>query len=118
MSLPASVSSMTIGSIWGTGPNDVYAVASDQFGAAGALLHYGGSAWTVELNTSFGLTAVGGTGASTRYVVGFGGAMYAKSSNSWVPVPSGTTEDFSTIYFTQDGTGWAGGRNGLLLKKP
>jgi photosystem II stability/assembly factor-like uncharacterized protein len=102
--------------MWGSGPNDVYIV-----GDSGTLLHSidGGKTWTAE---ALGLThenlySVWGIGADHVYVVGNAGGILHKQAGRWALEPSGTTESFYAAWAGDATTVFAGGTNGVLLRR-
>ena len=67
----ASVSSGTTSSlsgIWGSGPNDIWAV--------GGVVHWNGSAWAaVSSGTTRGMSGIWGSGPDDLWAVGDGGTI-------------------------------------------
>ncbi|MBN9161526.1 MAG: hypothetical protein J0I07_11215, partial [Myxococcales bacterium] len=68
--------------VWGTGPNDVWAV-----GAEGTILHFDGVAWTVS-STGLGsgqevnLTGIWGSGPNDVWAVGGNVALHFTGTKS------------------------------------
>ena len=117
MSVPAAASGMWMGSVWGSGPHDVYTVAYDNSGSNGILLHYDGTAWSIAVQRPYYLIGVGGTAGNDVSVGGDGGRMLHFDGVTWTETTTPTTALLGTIWFTQDGTGWAGGADGALLRR-
>lgn len=67
--------------IWGSGPSDVWAV-----GAAGTILHWDGSAWSMSSSGgTSALTGVWGSSSTDVWVVGPNDVLH-RSGSSWAPV--------------------------------
>ena len=110
---PAPTSSELQG-LWGSGPNDVWAV-----GSAGALVHYDGSSWTelVSSPTSERLTSIWGSGPNDIWAVGFGGTILHFDGAGWNAVsPAPTTDDVYLVWGTGPDDVWASAaENGTFL---
>ena len=68
-----------LGGVWGTGPNDVYAVGTLAADARGVVFHYDGSGWTEQIELPIGLVSVWGI-ADTVYAGGLQGTVYKKTT--------------------------------------
>jgi hypothetical protein len=74
--------------------------------------------WTILDTSTVQLTDMFFTGASTGYVVGYGG-LILKTTNgglNWRTLNSGIGQDLWRIYFVNQLTGYIVGTNGLILK--
>src|SRR5574339_663805 len=108
LSLPAGWGSGYLYGVWGSGPNDVYAVGSGYSGAAflPLLYHNNGSTWTAtSLPLPAGVTSgylygIWGSSTNDVYAVGYGNTgtttiplLYHSNGSSWseagLPAPSG-----------------------------
>jgi photosystem II stability/assembly factor-like uncharacterized protein len=102
--------------MWGSGPNDVYIV-----GDSGTLLHStdGAKTWTPEALglTNENLYSVWGIGTDHVYVVGNAGGILHKQAGKWALEPSGTTESFYAAWAGDATTVFAGGTNGVVLRR-
>jgi hypothetical protein len=68
-----------LGSVWGSGPNDVFAV-----GYEGTILHYDGQSWqSVVLKTGF-LEGVWRSGPNDVFAVGIDGTLLHYDGISWL----------------------------------
>jgi hypothetical protein len=102
--------------IWGSAANDVWAVgeASGDAGKAGAILHFNGSAWSVETNALAGLNAVWGSVANDVWAVGFQGTILHWDGATWSPSASGMTNTLYGIWGSSARDVWAVGDSGVL----
>lgn len=95
--------------VWGTSPNNVYAV-----GDVGTIMHYDGSAWqVVDTPTRQDLYAIWGTGPNNIYAVG-DDVMLHYDGTAWssVPLPrrpSGRPYLLRAIWGSGPNDIWAGG---------
>lgn len=75
--------SKTIYGMWGTAPNNVYAV-----GNGGGLFHYAGAGWTQQANfTDKDLRGVHGVSETEIYAIGLQGSAAKFDGFGWQPVP-------------------------------
>ncbi|MCI0457632.1 MAG: hypothetical protein L0Z62_11730 [Gemmataceae bacterium] len=87
--------------VWGSGPNDVYAVGDN-----GLILHSSdqGATWAPEVSgTTSNLTGVWGSGSSIVYAVGANGTILRRQTNV-VSVPSATPEGLTVTLESPAGT--------------
>jgi hypothetical protein len=88
-----------LNAIWGSGPNDVWAV-----GMNGTILHWNGTAWaSVPSGTVNQLYGAWGSGPSDVWAVGSGGTILHWNGAAWASVPSGETDNIYTV--------WGSGQN-------
>ncbi|HEX5058300.1 MAG TPA: hypothetical protein VFV99_03020 [Kofleriaceae bacterium] len=77
--------SETLYSIWGTAPDNIYAV-----GRNGTILHHDGLSWTQQPSpTSFDLHAIQGTAANDIYAAGDSLALLHYNGSQWTSVGGG-----------------------------
>jgi hypothetical protein len=107
---------LAVHGIWGSTPNDVWAVGElfSDGGRAGALLHFDGSAWSVETNDANGLNAVWGSAANDVWAVGNGGAILHWNGMAWSPSASGTTNVLNGVWGSSATDVWVVGDLGVL----
>jgi hypothetical protein len=80
----------TFAKIWGSGPNDVYAVGGGGSGGGGVptIVHWDGGKWTAQtvptLDKSAILTSVWGRSATDVYVVGWNSTILHNDGSGWV----------------------------------
>jgi hypothetical protein len=98
-------------SVWGTGPQDVFAV-----GQPGVILHYDG-AWTLDSVPDTTLTAVWGASSSDVYACGHNGAIWHYDGAGWSRQNSGTGADLFDIGRGPYGEIHAVGKNGTVLRR-
>lgn len=76
--------------VWGSSPDDVYAVGGDFWG--GGIIHYDGEHWTVmDSGIQSNLIDMWGASAQDIYVVGFGYSIFHFSEPSIVTTSSSST---------------------------
>jgi hypothetical protein len=98
-------------SVWGSGPNDVWAV-----GDAGTILHWNGTAWTgVPSGTGNDLYGVWGSGPNDVWAVGAGGTVLHWNGTAWTGVSSGTTNYLRSVWGSGASDVWAVGDAGTIL---
>jgi hypothetical protein len=97
--------------IWGTGPDDVFAV-----GGAGTILHFDGTSWAPQTsNTTQYLWGISGTSDSDIYAVGSGGTILHYDGNEWQNIPSPVTRIITGVVAIAPNNVYAVGESGLLL---
>ena len=107
--------------IWGTSPDDLWAVGGDPGGAAGAFVwRYDGSEWRVEDGApAVGLThyfKVWGRSATDVRIVGMDGVILEYDGNAFTVADSPTTNRLLTVHAGPDGTYAAvGGRSSAVI---
>ena len=71
-------SGLGLSSVWGSGPNDVWAV-----GAKGSVIHWDGTTWTsTPIDTNYSLQSVYGTGPNDIWVVSTASLIYRSTGFS------------------------------------
>ncbi|HZF50090.1 MAG TPA: DUF4215 domain-containing protein, partial [Polyangiaceae bacterium] len=81
-------------SVWGSGPNDVFAV-----GDSGTILHYDGQSWrSVDAKTSENLGGVWGSGPNDVFAVGDSGTIVHHDGQSWQSMDSKTLEPLTSVW--------------------
>lgn len=98
-------------SVWGTGPQDVYAV-----GQPGVILHYDGD-WTLTSVPDTTLTAVWGAASDDVYACGHNGAIWHFDGAAWSRQSSGTGRDLFDIGRGPYGEIFAVGKDGTVLRR-
>lgn len=82
-----SISLGALHSIWGSGPNDIYAAsgwADTSEPPPGELLHWDGCAWrALSIDNTQWLTGVWGSGPTDVFAVGWGGLVMHYDGTSW-----------------------------------
>ena len=102
--------------VWGSGPNDVYAV-----GSKGVILHWDGAAWAQQgsgtgedLISVFGLGS--GVGGEVAIVGGRGnGVLARKTADGWDTQVLAGNPGFNGIWMAADGTAWIAGNRGSVV---
>jgi hypothetical protein len=97
--------------VWGTGPNDVWAV-----GSGGTILHWDGDRLSsFPSGTTEWLSEPRGSGPNDVWAVGSGGAIVHWDGSAWSPVPSGTTSGLFGVWGAAVDDAWAVGAGGTIL---
>ena len=112
-----------LAAIWGSSATDIYAVGKT--GAyKGAALHYDGNGdgqWSpIALPTTttiLSLRAVGGR-AGDVYFAGQGQLLHGTGTSGWKLQRAGTSHLYTGLSVHADGTAFAIGARGILIKKP
>ncbi len=88
-STSAAFTTKNLRSVWGSGPNDVWAV-----GDKGTVMHFDGHSWTRSPSgTEEDLTSVTGTSPTNVYVSGQKGAIFHWDGKDWHEVASAEGKD-------------------------
>lgn len=98
--------------VWGTGPNDVFAV-----GGAGTILHYDGSQWNkMESGINNPLYDVWGSSQNDVYAVGTGGLILHYDGSGWTQAyHDSTLYELDGIWGTGPNDIFAVGWDGVIL---
>lgn len=112
---PVTGETRTLTGIWGSAPDDVYAVGGEA--SAGFALHFDGTRWKPEPLPAKTprLTAVWGSGSSV-FAVGREGTILRKSKGvAFASLSSGTTVSLEAIWGRSENELFAVGEQGTLL---
>lgn len=109
MTAVPSGTSRTLYAVWGSAPNQYFAV-----GDGGVITHYDGVRWTVSHTASRTLRGIWGSGADDVWAVGDRGLLLHYDGSRWSEVPSGTIEDLRAVYGTSPLNVWVIGDRSLL----
>jgi len=98
--------------VWGSGPNDVFAV-----GHGGTILHYDGLAWSsMTSGTPYAIRGVWGSGANDVFAVDEGGTILRYAGSSWSDMGSGTTSALVGVWGSGPNEVFAVGDAGTILR--
>jgi hypothetical protein len=105
----------SLSGVWGSDPNNVWAVGGDDVSVS-TILYWNGTTWTPQTSgsTSY-LYAVWGTAANNVWVVGFNGTILHFNGTAWSTQTSGTTNDLLGVWGSGPSNVWAVGDNGTIL---
>lgn len=93
--------------VWGTGPDDVFAVGG---GEQGTVVHYDGQAWSkMDLPAVPLLVWVHGTGPDDVFAVGVGGGAVRYDGSAWTRLDTGTTTDLWGVFAVAPNDVWVVG---------
>jgi hypothetical protein len=98
----------SVGSVWGSGPDDVWAVGPD-------VWHWDGQAWAQQPGFSFQANAVWGWGPGDVWTVGTGGMAAHEDALGWHEMPTGTVNDLLAVWGSGPGDVWAVGTRGTIV---
>jgi hypothetical protein len=110
------LTSPNLEAIWGSGPNDVWAV-----GWFGTIMHWDGTTWTrFESGTQWPLFGIWGSGPNDVWAVGRYGTVLHWDGTTWSPSPSNTTVELVGVWGNGHGDVWApvGGDRAMMHKDP
>lgn len=112
---PAPAPGLALRSVWGSGPDDVWAV-----GEAGTILHWDGQRWSggafpPAFERSTELRQVTGTARDDVWAVGLLGVAIHYDGKAWSMVETGTTDGLLAVAASAAGV-WVGGEGGLLMQ--
>lgn len=86
----------SISSVWGTGPDDVFAVGGAE---RGTVLHFDGEEWSQMAVPEVPLLVwVYGFSPTDVYAVGTGGGALHYDGEEWTALPTGTDEDLWGVF--------------------
>lgn len=96
--------------MWSISASDIWAV-----GAAGALMHFDGSAWSaVPSGVASDLNAVWASSATDVWAVGASNKFLHYNGTSWAPVTTGSIYPMNAVWGTAANNVWAVGDNSGL----
>ena len=121
----ASGTTYGLSAVWGSGPNDVWAVGSNQsVSYSGLSLHWNGSAWSSAMSPTTRtewLYGVWGSGPNDVWAVGqnsgevgVNGPMLRWNGSAWSDVPIGGRGSFHDIWGSGPTDVWALGDAGIF----
>jgi hypothetical protein len=101
----AGLGGRTFRVVTGSGPNDAWALADDNF-----LLRWNGTTWSESpVTSSFKLKRIWSRAPDDAWVVGASGTILHWDGTSWKPSPSGTVDDLSGVFGFAANDVWAVG---------
>jgi hypothetical protein len=102
----------TLENVWGTGPEDIWAV-----GRSGIALHWDGTAWEkVATPVSSLLAGLWGDASDRFFAAGAGGALMAWNGASWSSVAAGTKKSLRAVFGRAQNDVWAVGAEGTIVR--
>ncbi|MBI5502807.1 MAG: putative metal-binding motif-containing protein [Deltaproteobacteria bacterium] len=94
--------------MWGSGPDDVWAVGN-------GVWHFDGSTWTQDTTLAFyGIGDVYGTSRTDVWVAG-SGVINHWNGTGWRPTLTGSTDTLSAVWAASPTDAWAVGYNGVSM---
>ena len=110
-SLDCDVCSAPAMDIWGSSPEDVFAVEGAWFyGWAGRILHYDGTEWEeMDIPTTADLYGIWGFGPDDVYAVGWWGTILHYDGEQWTQMDSGTDIHLWDVWGASPDSVWAVG---------
>ncbi|HEX6369056.1 MAG TPA: hypothetical protein VF006_08985 [Longimicrobium sp.] len=100
----AGVTSFPLRQIWGSGPNDIWAVGGYTGGAEAAVVHWDGVAWTaVETGAPGSVLGVYSPNPDKVYLVGRRGMIHRRSGGKWAGETSGSQDWIGGVAAVSEG---------------
>jgi len=97
LGLPSS--NVLLNGVWGSAPDDIYAVGGHIFPQKQTVLHYDGLRWTTVFTTTGPLLEdVWGSGPNNVYAVGDEGTLLHYDGRAWQHVSLGTDTHFYAVW--------------------
>jgi hypothetical protein len=110
--IDATPSTQSLFAVWGSGPNDVFAV-----GEVGEMIHYDGAVWTtMASNTNKRLHGVWGTGPTNVLAVGQNGVIQRYDGTTWSAMTSGVTNILRGVWGSSASNVFVVGDGGVILR--
>jgi hypothetical protein len=101
--------------VWGSGPNDVWAVGGT-FGNSSLVAHWDGKAWTASPTVAASeLHGVWGSGPDDVWAVGAGGVALHWTGTNWATRDSGTHDELFGVWGLGADDVWLVGADGAIL---
>ncbi len=109
----------TLTSVWGSGPDDVWAVGTGPQGspptASPTVLHWDGSVWSsVESGTTHALWGIWGSSADDVWAVGDFGTVVRWNGSAWSASSDGLNDSLNSVWGSSSSDVWAVGANGAI----
>ncbi|MHB8079606.1 MAG: WD40/YVTN/BNR-like repeat-containing protein [Candidatus Krumholzibacteriia bacterium] len=86
-------------------------------GTGGVVVHHDGARWVREESRTGASLADVATDGRLVCAVGSGGAIVTREAGRWRREESGTSRALRAVAVMADGTAWAGGEGGVLLRR-
>jgi alpha-tubulin suppressor-like RCC1 family protein len=99
----------TLLSVWGSGPNDVFAVGE------GIILHYDGITWSEMPGTSNTFLGVWGSSPDDVFAVGWESAILHYNGTAWSEMATDTANDLTDVWGSGPNEVFAVGYGGTIL---
>jgi hypothetical protein len=95
--LPASMSAISLSDVWGSGPNDVYAVGATS--NKGQIIHWDGASWTAVFDATRGqlFKSIWGSGPQDVWVTSDPGGLVHWDGSTWQFVVSESNRRYVSI---------------------
>ncbi len=108
-----------LGQVWGSGPDDVWAVGAVIQGAPATasptMLHWNGSVWSsVDSGTTHALWSVWGSSADDVWAVGDGGTIVHWNGTAWSASSDGLSGSLNSVWGSSADDVWAVDTNGAI----
>ena len=103
--------------VWGSGPNDVWAVGTSELTDSATIAHWNGAAWSLVPAglAGPGLGSVSGSGPRDVWSVGGHGTALHWNGSTWAAVATGTVHALGSEWVIGPDDAWAVGHDGTLL---
>lgn len=99
----ASTGFADLGAVWGSAPQDVWAVGYNM------IVHWDGSRWSISPANVGPLSGVWGSSRTDVWAVGQAGAIYRYDGTAWLPYDAGTHAALTAVWGSASDDVWAAG---------
>jgi len=94
--------------VWGSGPEDAWAVGNDLANGSGVIRHWNGSDWSsIETDDATPLWAVGGSAADAVWAIGDHGNIFRWDGAVWSASNIGTNVSLNAVWASSEVDVWA-----------
>jgi len=113
----STLESLFFQDVWGSSPNDVFAVGTEPGVTGRVVVHYNGASWTrMTVPAGFEpLTSVWGSGPTNVYCTGLGKSLFHYDGVDWEPVLTASTFALTAVYGFSATDVFAVGGNGAAV---
>lgn len=108
---PLQLTRFAVSDIWGASDTDVFAVSEE-----GAIYHYDGTQWELQLHLNQGMYSVWGSGNNLAFVAGANGIVFQRLDGVWSQSACPTSKNLHDLWGSSDTSVYAVGDSGTILQ--